>query len=156
MCHVDHTSRQCNGVRMTADNFVSKDMYTTINAVKFDRIGDFDYMVYSRRSINSIFNNGAHKNSELMAKLQIYAPRHQVPVYEVNLPFYDKNIRENYWIGFCFKGGQGTNMQGVSVSDPNALYLEKPSVNRNCILDKQNIGTISITQPQNVQVNILN
>lgn len=89
------------------------------------------------------------------ATIRIYSPSHKGPVYEVNLPFYDVNIKEKYWIGFCFRGGRGVNYHGVTVSDPSALYLNKPSVNKDCILDNQRVATIGISQPQNVDVTIL-
>ena len=47
LCEVDFSLRQCNGVRMTADALVDKDSFKTIQAVKFDEIGDFNYMVYT-------------------------------------------------------------------------------------------------------------
>lgn len=84
--------------------------------------------------------------------MQIYSPHHDGPVYEVNLPFYQANVREQYWIGFCFKGGHGINSQGITVSDPAALYLDKPSVQRDCVVNKESMSTISISQPTNVEV----
>ena len=70
---------------------------------------------------------------------------HKDPVYTVNLPFYTANVKEKYWIGACIRGGRGINFNGVSVSDPSALYLAKPSVTKDCITDKANIGTIGIS-----------
>lgn len=84
--------------------------------------------------------------------MQVFSPEHDGPVYEVNLPFYQASVREKYWIGFCFKGGQGVNSKGITVSDPAALYLEKPNVQRDCVVNRTNVNTISITQPTNVEV----
>jgi hypothetical protein len=59
----------------------------------------------------------------------LYAPTHAEPLYEVHLPFYTSDIQEKYWIALCFRGGQGFNPAGVTVSDPNALFINKPDVN---------------------------
>jgi hypothetical protein len=66
----------------------------------------------------------------LEASLMIYSPRHSDPIYQVDLPFYNAEVREKYWIGFCLRGGRGINENGVSVSDPLALFMNKPSVNQ--------------------------
>ena len=87
-CEVDQTMRQCNGVRLTADYYRSDNQLTQIQAAKFDSIGDFDYMVYASRNKKVVPNTKNAKNSQLEATLQIYAPHHMKPVYEVNLPFY--------------------------------------------------------------------
>ena len=88
----------------------------------------------------------------MLAHMQVYSPEHEGPIYEVNLPFYQADVREQYWIGFCFKGGHGINSHGITVSDPNALYLEKPSVQTNCAIDRSNSTTISISPPTQVEV----
>jgi hypothetical protein len=119
LCTVDYTNRQCNGVKMTADSFITDNKLSTVQAIKFDKIGDFEYMVYASRSIQTVPNpGGAIKNSELEATLSIYSPRHNAPVYSVDLPFYNADIKEQYWIGFCYRGGRGVNFHGVTVSDP--------------------------------------
>jgi hypothetical protein len=91
----------------------------------------------------------------LQATLQIYSPRHDNPMYEVNLPVYEPSIEESYWVGFCLRGGRGINNHGVTVADPKALFLNKPAVGSQCILDKQHVGTISIAQPENVEAKTL-
>ena len=88
--------------------------------------------------------------------MQIFAPRHSDPVYEVNLPFYQADVKEQYWIGFCLRGGQGINFNGVTVSDPAALFKTTPSVQQQCILDREHITTIGISQPLSVNVKTLN
>jgi len=51
-------------------------------------------MVYASRNKEvDKSNKGAH-NTELLATLQIYSPRHKEPVYEVNLPFYTAKVKE--------------------------------------------------------------
>jgi|APSaa5957512535_1039671.scaffolds.fasta_scaffold144216_1 hypothetical protein len=85
-------------------------------------------MVYASRNKQSLKNYKGAKNTDLLATLQIYSPRHQGPVYEVYLPFYTNTHKEQYWIGFCLRGGHGINYDGVSVSDPHALHVEKPKV----------------------------
>jgi hypothetical protein len=77
-------------------------------------------------------------------------------VYEVYLPFYTNAHPEQYWIGFCLRGGHGINFDGVSVSDPKALHFEKPKVQQDCILDREHIPTVGISQPQNVNTKTLN
>lgn len=123
-----------------------------MQAVKFDKIGDFDYMVYSKRNINKSPSTGKERNQQVLAHMQVYSPEHSGPVYEVNLPFYQADVREQYWIGFCFKGGHGINSHGITVADPSALYLDKPSVQTNCAFDKVNATSISISPPTMVEV----
>jgi hypothetical protein len=53
------------------------------------------------------------------------------------------------------RGGRGINDNGVSVSDPLALFLDKPSVNQQCILDPENIGTVGIAPPTGVTASTL-
>lgn len=84
--------------------------------------------------------------------MQIFSPEHDGPVYEVNLPFYQADVREQYWIAFCFRGGHGVNSQGITVADPSALYLEKPNVLTDCVFDKGKTAVISISQPTRVDV----
>jgi hypothetical protein len=51
ICNVDYTERQCNGVKMTADSFITDNKMSTVQAIKFDKLGDFEYMVYASRSL---------------------------------------------------------------------------------------------------------
>ena len=37
------------------------------------------------------------------------------------------------------------------MSDPDALYIDRPSVNKDCVLDSIDIATIGVSQPQNVE-----
>ena len=87
-----------------------------------------------------------------MAHMQVFSAGHTGPVYEVNLPFYQPNIREKYWLAFCFRGGKGLNSRGITVADPSALYLDQPHVNQECMLNRTNMTTISISQPTGVEV----
>lgn len=113
-------------------------------------------MVYASRSSKSVVNTQSLKNAQIQATLQIFAPRHTGPVYEVNMPFFNQDQKESFWVGFCMRGGRGINFSGVSVSDPSALFMNKPNVNSQCILDKQNIPTIGISQPTGVSVKTVN
>ena len=82
ICNVDYTERQCNGVKMSSDSFLTDNKMSTVQAIKFDKIGDFRYMVYASRSIQTVDNKDAKiKNMELEATLSIYSPRHDEPVY---------------------------------------------------------------------------
>jgi len=54
LCTVDHTMRQCNGVRLTADRASSGGKLTSVQAAKFDYIGDFNYLVYASRNKNNL------------------------------------------------------------------------------------------------------
>ena len=156
MCSVDFASRQCNGVKMTADSFSTDNRVSTIQAIKFDKLGDFNYMVYASRSLQTVeASENNQRNSALEATLQIFSPRHSEPLYQVELPFYTTDIKEKYWIGFCLRGGRGINDNGVTVSDPLALFLDKPSVNQQCILDPENIGTVGIGPPTGVTATTL-
>jgi hypothetical protein len=43
------------------------------------------------------------------------------------------------------RGGRGTNFNGLTVSDPQGLFVIKPNVLKNCILDNESIATIGIS-----------
>ena len=153
-CDVGFGMRQCNGVRLTADKILDGDRFATIQAMKFDRIGDFNYMVYTRRYLRNATASALDRDMSLMATLQVYAPLHSGPVYEMNLPFYTPDIEEKYWVGFCLRGGQGINFNGFSIADPNALFLNKPNVNKDCHLNKATIPTVAVSVPQNPEATI--
>ena len=66
---------------MTADSFITDNKMSTVQAIKFDKIGDFEYMVYASRSLQTVDNSDSKiKNMELEATLSIYSPRHDEPV----------------------------------------------------------------------------
>ena len=70
MCSIDYASRQCNGVKMTADSFSTDNRVSTIQAIKFDKLGDFNYMVYASRSLQTVeTTDSSMKNSALEATL---------------------------------------------------------------------------------------
>jgi hypothetical protein len=150
LCTVDHAMRQCNGVKLTADSLSTDDRVTQVQAAKFDYIGDFNYLIYASRNKYNMTNTNTVNTRQLIATLRIYSPRHDEAIFTVELPFYDGAVKEKYWIGFCLRGGQGINPQGVTVSDPGSLYVDQPSVGKDCVLDSQDIATIGISQPQNV------
>lgn len=152
LCNVDFSQRQCNGVKLTQDSYDTDSQFVTVQAIKFDKIGDFDYMVYSKRNIKRYQSSGKERSQQVLAHMEVYSPEHPGPVYEVNLPFYQADVREQYWIAFCFKGGHGINSKGITVADPSALYLEKPNVQTDCMFDKQSTATISISQPTHVDI----
>jgi len=105
-CTVDSTFRQCNGVKLTTDRFYSEDSIKHVQAAKFDRIGDFNYMVYASRTKNMVAKTAEKsKNVQIEATLSVFSPHHKEAVYEVSLPFYNADIMERYWIGFCLRGG---------------------------------------------------
>lgn len=55
---------------MTADSFSTDNRVSTIQAIKFDKIGDFNYMVYASRSLQTVETNESNqKNSALEATL---------------------------------------------------------------------------------------
>ena len=72
----------------------------------------------------------------------------------MNLPFYTPDVEEKFWIGFCLRGGQGINFNGFSISDPNALFLSKPNVMKDCRLEKHSIPTIGVSAPSNPEANV--
>lgn len=69
----------------------------------------------------------------------------------MDLPFYDGYKREKYWVAFCLKGGHGVNKEGLTLSDPGALFLNKPEVSKDCVLDPQKYVSYAIPQPINLQ-----
>jgi hypothetical protein len=44
--------------------------------VKFDQIGDFQYMVYASRSKTSTKKAQTSKNNQIEATLQVFSPHH--------------------------------------------------------------------------------
>jgi len=120
--------RNCNGVTLTTDSLVSEGKLTTVQVAKFDKVGDFDYMIYAERSMKRMPNVDKVKQMELEATVQIYAPGHPGPMYTVELPVYGANERERYWVAFCMRGGRGINFDGLSVADPEPLFSRKPLV----------------------------
>ena len=50
--------RQCNGVRLTTDRIYSEERLLTVQASKFDFIGDFSYLVFASRSDVNLTANG--------------------------------------------------------------------------------------------------
>ena len=83
-------------------------------------------MVYTRRAIKNITSSSNEKDVALQATIQVFAPEHQGPVYEMELPFYDPELQEPFWVGFCLRGGQGFNKNGLSSADPNSLFKTRP------------------------------
>jgi hypothetical protein len=96
--------------------------------VKFDRVGDFDYMVYAERSVKRMANKDNIKQMALEATVQIYAPRHSGPMYSVELPALNTDARERFWVAFCMRGGRGINFDGLTLADPDPMLSRKPLV----------------------------
>ena len=125
---------------------------TQVQAAKFDYIGDYNYLIYASRNKYNMTHADSVNERQITATLRIYAPHHNQPVFEAELPFYDGYKRERYWVAFCLKGGHGLNKEGLSLSDPAALFLEKPSVGKDCVLDPQKYVSFAVPQPFNLQV----
>ena len=53
LCKVDFATRQCSGVKLTADPLLDDEHFSDVQAIKFDRIGDFNYMVYAERTLRT-------------------------------------------------------------------------------------------------------
>jgi len=53
-CIVDHTLRQCNGVKLITDSLYTDGEVKNIQAIKFDKLGDFNYMVYASRNKKTV------------------------------------------------------------------------------------------------------
>lgn len=146
--------RQCNGVRLSSDRSSSDGKLTSVQAAKFDFIGDFNYLIYASRNHYNLTTKNPTKQRELVASLKIYSPRHNQAVYEVELPFSNATTAEKFWVAFCIKGGSGMNNEGVTVSDPTTLQRKKPAANKECVLDPRNYSSHGISQPSNVQANL--
>jgi len=54
-------------------------------------------------------------------------------------------------VSLCLKGGEGVNSEGIRVSDPNSIQVDRPYVFKNCVNDLSETQTIGISQPMNVQ-----
>lgn len=85
-------------------------------------------MIYAERSVKSMANKDSIRDKSLEATVQIYAPRHTGPMYTVELPAYNANERERYWVALCMRGGRGINFDGLSLADPEPLFSRKPLV----------------------------
>jgi len=101
--------RQCNGVKLTADHAIYDGRISQVQAVKFDYIGDYEYLIYASRNKFNMTNTNTVNARQLTASLKIFAPRHEEAIFTVELPFYNGDLKEKYWIGFCLRGGQGIN-----------------------------------------------
>ena len=69
LCNVDFTMRSCNGVTLTTDSLSTNGKITTIQVAKFDKIGDFDYMVYAERSLKRMPNKKDIKDKPIEATI---------------------------------------------------------------------------------------
>lgn len=70
LCDVGFSMRQCNGVKLTSDQIVDGNRFATVQAIKFDRLGDFNYMVYTKRSMRNVTANPQlDRDMELLATL---------------------------------------------------------------------------------------
>ena len=49
-CTVDTSQRQCSGVVLTSDSYMTNGLVKTIQALKFSKVGDFNYMIYTSRN----------------------------------------------------------------------------------------------------------
>jgi len=68
--------RQCNGVRLTADNAITEGKLVSTQAAKFDFVGDFNYLIYASRNKFNLTTAKNVNSKELVGNLKIYAPRH--------------------------------------------------------------------------------
>lgn len=86
LCTIDHATRECNGVKLTADNQISDGRLTKMQAAKFKKVGDFNYLVYvSKNHFN--LTSAKHVNQrEIMATLQVYTSNYQEPAFSIDLP----------------------------------------------------------------------
>jgi len=56
--------------KKNADSFSTDNRVSTIQAIKFDKLGDFNYMVYASRSLQTVETTDNNiKNSALRATL---------------------------------------------------------------------------------------
>jgi hypothetical protein len=54
----------------------------------------------------------------LVANIKIFSPRHTEAIFEVDMPFYNGQLKEKFWVAFCLKASKGINNEGVRVTDP--------------------------------------
>ena len=121
-------------------------------------------MIYASKNRYNLPAGGTNQTKELLANIQIFSPHQNMPVFQVDLPLEylggqtlsdSSQMSDKYWLGFCLRGGQGINKNGVSVSDPTALSNDKPLVYRDCVADPSKATTLGISQPQNLQANVI-
>ena len=151
LCTVDHSMRQCNGVKLTADSASTGGRLVQTQAVKFDYLGDFDYLVYASRNKYNLTTSNTINTRSLVANIKIFSPRHTEAIYEVDMPFYNGQLKEKFWVAFCLKASVGINNQGVRITDPQALSIDRPQVSLDCSDGKHRVVE-SIPQPTSVQV----
>lgn len=68
-------------MQLTADNLWFDGDIKNVEAAKLSRVGDFNYMVYTKRTKQIIPKNVNSRNSPIEATLSIYSPHHKDPVY---------------------------------------------------------------------------
>jgi len=68
-CTVDRFRRDCNGVKLSSDQYYSMGAVSHIQAAKFDQIGDFDYMVYASRTKTTETKSATSRNIQIEATL---------------------------------------------------------------------------------------
>jgi hypothetical protein len=104
--------------------------------------------------LTTVANTLGVKQKELEATLQVYAPRREGPVFSVEIPMYNAEFREQYWVALCLKGGQGINHQGLSIGDPDTLTNRKPRVFNECKLASQ-ANTLAVSQPVGLKADVV-
>jgi hypothetical protein len=77
---------------MTADPLLNQENFGDIQAIKFDQIGDFNYMIFTERNLQKVDTSLEDHNSVLTASLYVFSPEHDQPVFEMSLPFYNPQI----------------------------------------------------------------
>ena len=91
-------------------------------------MGDFDYLVYASRNKYNLTTTNTINTRSLVANIKIFSPRHTEAIYEVDMPFYNGQLKGKYWVAFCLNAAKGINKDGVRITDPAALSIDRPQV----------------------------
>lgn len=84
------------------------------DVIKFDYIGDYQYIVYVSLYKHKATSPRAYPNvtqdlslAESKAQLKLFAPYYSWPVYVFDIPAAPATSTNNYWTVFCFNGVDG-------------------------------------------------
>ena len=101
------------------------------DVIKFDYIGDFQYIVYVSLFKHKNASPRADKDNlpdltlaESQAQLKVFAPFYTWPVYIFEVPARQADPTYNYWTVFCFEGKSGLK----NLTPVNALTQGAPDV----------------------------
>ena len=130
LCTVDYATRQCNEVQLTADSEMTNGKITQMQAIKFNSLGDFNYLIYASTNTFNMTTTNIKNRKPIIGNLKLYGAHHSDAIYEVDFPFQESY--NQYWSALCIDGGRGMNSDGVRVVVQSQMTSGKPNVGDQC------------------------